>query len=260
MASESKIIYILRQLKEHAPFTFIGALLGVGFMLAFRNMPGNISNMLFNGFFHPAHVVLSAIATAAMYKLHVKKASILTLLVIGWVGSIGVATLSDTVIPHLTMRLFGIEVKHHHGDEEGCADKDCTDDACEKQVHTEQACSDKACTDHACADDHSDCDSVCLPFIDEWYIVNPAAILGVLIAVFWPNTKFPHFGHVLLSIWASLMYLLSGMAGQTISIGQWVGISATLFLAVWLPCCISDIVFPLLFVKPGEELPESCCH
>jgi len=26
-----------------------------------------------------------------------------------------------------------------------------------------------------------------------------------------------------------------------------------LFLAVWLPCCLSDIVFPLLFVRKREN-------
>lgn len=26
-----------------------------------------------------------------------------------------------------------------------------------------------------------------------------------------------------------------------------------LFLAVWVPCCTSDIVFPLLFAKAGQE-------
>jgi hypothetical protein len=39
-------------------------------------------------------------------------------------------------------------------------------------------------------------------------------------------------------------------------------ITIFLFLAVWLPCCLSDIVFPLLFAKKsGSELPEetSCC-
>jgi len=25
-----------------------------------------------------------------------------------------------------------------------------------------------------------------------------------------------------------------------------------LFLSVWLPCCLSDIIFPLLFVKTGK--------
>jgi hypothetical protein len=29
------------------------------------------------------------------------------------------------------------------------------------------------------------------------------------------------------------------------------------FLAVWLPCCTSDIVFPLLFVDPAASSDES---
>ena len=27
------------------------------------------------------------------------------------------------------------------------------------------------------------------------------------------------------------------------------GVFLVLFIAVWLPCCVSDIIFPLLFVK-----------
>jgi hypothetical protein len=30
-----------------------------------------------------------------------------------------------------------------------------------------------------------------------------------------------------------------------------------LFLAVWLPCCLSDIVFPLLFVREGLPLHDT---
>jgi hypothetical protein len=31
-----------------------------------------------------------------------------------------------------------------------------------------------------------------------------------------------------------------------------------LFLAVWIPCCVSDIVFPLLFVK--AQPPDAGVH
>jgi hypothetical protein len=30
-----------------------------------------------------------------------------------------------------------------------------------------------------------------------------------------------------------------------------------LFLAVWIPCCTSDIIFPLLFVK-DHTIPHHC--
>ncbi len=92
-----------------------------------------------------------------------------------------------------------------------------------------------------------------LGFIEEWYIVNPAAFLGIFIAFFLPRTRFPHAGHVLISTWASASYLLMNIQAD-VTIPAALGIFATLFIAVWLPCCISDIVFPLLFVKSDNEL------
>ena len=32
----------------------------------------------------------------------------------------------------------------------------------------------------------------------------------------------------------------------------------TLFIAIWVPCCVSDIVFPLLFVRSDIELERAC--
>jgi hypothetical protein len=92
-------------------------------------------------------------------------------------------------------------------------------------------------------------------FIEGWYIVIPAAIAGVLIAYFKPKTKFPHAGHVLLSTWASSFHMLMAMGGN-VSVLKMIGSFGFLFLAVWIPCCFSDIVFPLLFVKSGAEIPH----
>jgi hypothetical protein len=36
------------------------------------------------------------------------------------------------------------------------------------------------------------------------------------------------------------------------------GILVTLFVATWLPCCVSDIIFPLLFVKSDVAF-DGCC-
>ena len=62
----------------------------------------------------------------------------------------------------------------------------------------------------------------------------------------------PHAGHVLFSTWASLFHILMAM-----SVGlNWISylvVFLFLFLAVWLPCCVSDIVFPLLFVKERQS-------
>ena len=49
--------------------------------------------------FHPLHVVLSAMVTAALFEIHRKAKSFLLILIVGIVGSIGIATLSDSILP-----------------------------------------------------------------------------------------------------------------------------------------------------------------
>jgi len=197
------------ELKNHAPFTLFGALTGIIIMVLFHNMPPRLSYNVFY-ILHPAHVVLSALVTASMYELHKcgglrYKCNIWVLLVIGYVGSIGIATLSDSLIPYLGEVLLGMPNRGIH-----------------------------------------------IGFIEKWWLVNPLAILGVAIAYFWPATKFPHAGHVLLSTWASLFHIIMAMGGA-LNWLSYVIVFLFLFLAVWLPCCISDIVFPLLFVGEPEE-------
>ena len=92
-----------------------------------------------------------------------------------------------------------------------------------------------------------------LGFIEKWWLVNPLAIIGVIIAYFWPKTKFPHAGHVLLSTWASLFHIIMAVGGS-LNLFSYLVIFVFLFLAVWLPCCFSDIVFPLLFVKESKQV------
>jgi hypothetical protein len=92
-----------------------------------------------------------------------------------------------------------------------------------------------------------------LGFIEDWYLVNPAALLGIIIAFLWPSTKFPHAGHVLVSTWASSFHVLMNTQRE-LSPVMLAGVFVVLFIAVWLPCCISDIVFPLLFVNSDVDL------
>ena len=93
-------------------------------------------------------------------------------------------------------------------------------------------------------------------FIEHWWLVNPLALLGVAVAWQWPRTKIPHAGHVLLSTFASLFHVTMAM-GTEISLWMGIMVSVFLFLAVWVPCCASDIIFPLLFVG---EAPRCSCH
>ena len=88
-------------------------------------------------------------------------------------------------------------------------------------------------------------------FLEKWWLVNPLAIVGVLIAYFWPKTRLPHAGHVLLSTWASLFHIMMAK-GEILSFLSYTTIFMFLFLAVWIPCCMSDIVVPLLFVRERD--------
>lgn len=230
---------ILTELEAHAPFTLFGAFTGILLMLVFRNAEHGTSQRLFS-IFHPAHVVLSAMVTASLFKLHERGKKFVAVLVVGYVGSIGIATVSDCIIPFLGESILGVAVPshadvHHHPDPAGGDEHD-----------------DSEADDHAEHGQHKH--RIHLGFIEDWYIVNPAAIIGVLIAYFWPRTKFPHAGHVLLSTWASSFHVLMNTY-RDMTIIMLVGIFLVLFVAVWLPCCISDIVFPLLFVKSSEGLP-----
>lgn len=194
---------VLEELKEHAPFTFMGAVSGIFMVFFLRNLPENISFNLFY-IFHPLHVLLSAFITASMYKLHKKNPSLIKIFLIGFIGSVGVATLSDSVLPYLGETLLHLPHRELH-----------------------------------------------LGFIEKWYIVNPIALLGIALASTKPSTKFPHSAHILVSTWASLLHIVMSLGGA-ISIPLYFGILFLLFLSVWIPCCFSDIVFPLLFAK-GQD-------
>lgn len=200
---KEKLTTILAELKTHAPFTLFGALTGIVLMVLFKSIEHQTSQRVFY-ILHPAHVVLSAMVTASMFELHTKRRRFLVVLLVGYFGSLGIATVSDSLIPYFGELMLGLEAHSHIG------------------------------------------------FIEGWYIVNPAAVLGVLIAYFWPKTRFPHSGHVLLSTWASLFHILMTTGGQ-ITLWKAMGSFGFLFLAVWLPCCVSDIVFPLLFIKAAAN-------
>jgi len=194
-----------QELREHLPFTFFGALTGIMIMFFSSRISHEIAHNVFY-VLHPLHVVLSALATASMYELHRcpearGKCNIGVILVIGYVGSIGVATLSDSIIPYVGEILLNMPHREMH-----------------------------------------------VGFIEKWWLINPLAILGIAIAYFWPATKFSHSGHVLLSTWASLFHIIMAM-GEAVGWLLYVAVFLFLFLAVWVPCCVSDIIFPLLFIK-----------
>ena len=195
---------IATELKSHAPFTAAGAVTGIVIMviIVFGNLLPKVSPLSYTIFYvlHPTHVVLSALVTTALYRKY-GNGKIWAAILIGYFGSVGIATLSDSVIPYLGEILLGLENRGIH-----------------------------------------------IGFIEEGQIVNPAALIGVAIGYFKPVTKFPHSGHVLVSTWASLFHIIMAL-GESVSWVLLLTIFLFLFIAVWVPCCTSDIVFPLLFVK-----------
>ena len=190
--------HIASELKEHIPFTAVGAVTGIVIMVAIvlGNVPASVSEVAFD-VFHPLHVLLSALVTTAMFRKH-RHGNIWVAIAIGYSGSVGIATLSDSIIPYLGGALLGADMHFHVG------------------------------------------------FIEEWWLVNPLALIGIIAGYLKPTTKFPHAGHVLVSTWASLFYFTAFGTAPWLSLLLPL-VFIFLFLAVWLPCCISDIVFPLLF-------------
>jgi hypothetical protein len=216
---------ILSELRDHAPFTLFGAGTGILAMLLFKGAPTEVSYRLFQ-VFHPAHVILAASVTASLYRLHEKSKSFLAVLLVGYFGAVGTATLSDCILPFYGETILDVSVPT------------------EAKVHSHAG-------EHDAADEHeaeSARPDIHLGFIEEWYLVNPAAILGVLIAWWRPRTKFPHAGHILISTWASSFHILMN-THRELSVLLLLGVFVVLFIAVWLPCCFSDIIFPMFFVR-----------
>jgi hypothetical protein len=225
-----KLVTVFDELKAHAPFTLLGSLTGIAMMLLFQNLPEHTTYRLFY-VFHPLHVTLSAIVAGSIFRLHERAKGFLIVLLVGYISSVGTATLSNSVIPFFGESILGVAIPT------------------ESEVHSGHR--NEASNSAAGAADESSehpGPKIHLGFIEEWYIVNPAAVLGILIGFFLPRTKLPHAGHILVSTWASAAHILMN-THTDITVLTIMGMVCVLFIAVWVPCCSSDIVFPLLFVR-----------
>ncbi len=193
---------LAHEMQHHIPFTIFGAITGILLMsiLIVWNQLGTVSSVSEEVFYilHPTHVLLSAIVTTTIF-LKYQKRSIWIVVLVGYVGSIGIATVSDSLIPFIGEVLLGLPNTGLH-----------------------------------------------IGFIEEPLLTNPPAFIGIIFAIWRGTTKFPHAGHVLISTWASLFHIIMAL-GSKVSAMQMVGIFVFLFFAVWIPCCASDIWFPLVF-------------
>jgi hypothetical protein len=236
MSLSGKLRQVGLELKAHSPFTLFGALTGIAMMLLFRNISHEASYRLFY-IFHPMHVVLSAMVTTSLFRLHDKTKGFFIVLIVGYVGSIGTATLSDSILPYFGEEIMGVAIPteaavHSHGNHPASPDGHI--EAGESHEH-----------------------KLHIGFIEEWKIVNPSALLGILIGYFLPRTKLPHASHILISTWASSAHIMMN-THQPYTAALITGFFIVLFIAVWLPCCFSDIVFPILLVKADGDKCVLC--
>jgi len=193
------------ELRAHAPFTAFGTMTGIVIMAAFVqfHVSRNVSGTLF-WIFHPLHVLLSAWVTTAMYRNHTEGGWLRTL-IIGYVGSVGIATLSDSLMPFVGEWLLDLPNRGVH-----------------------------------------------VGFIEKWWLVNPLAFAVIILVYRFSHTKISHAGHVLLSTWASLFHIMMALE-TSIDVVTIILVYVFLFLAVWVPCCTSDIIFPLLWIDKNSR-------
>ena len=165
--------------------------------------------------FHPVHMFFSAAATTAMFWRYERR--LLKAVVIGIVGAVGICGISDIIMPYasqfLLVKLGALEPR--------------------QPLHL-----------HICIIQHP---GLVLPFA----VIGVAVGLGAALAVE-RSTLFSHSLHVLSSTMASIFYLISPF-GRTDWIDGVGFVFLLVVLAVMIPCCASDIVFPLALARPERE-------
>ena len=95
-------------------------------------------------------------------------------------------------------------------------------------------------------------------------MVLPFAVIGVLVGVAATggvirSTIISHSLHVVASTMASIFYMV-GPLGLVAWIDDLGKVFVFVVLAVMVPCCLSDIVFPLLMSKAGRESYDRAPH
>ena len=161
--------------------------------------------------FHPLHMLLSAIATTAMFWRHDRR--LITAVFTGIIGSVGICGLSDVVFPYLSGLLLGVDMEFHW-----------------------------------CIIQHP---MIVVPFMAVGVLTGLLAATAVE-----HSTQYSHAGHVFVSSAASIFYLISfGLFDWVSQVGY---VFFVVVIAVIIPCCLSDIIFPLL-VANRQGLAE-CPH
>ena len=207
-----------QELWHHIPFTAAGAVTGIVAMVIISQM--SVRSNVLEALFFTFHPLHLLLSALVTTALYRKhkKSPFWLTIPICYLGPLVIGTLSDAIIPYIEGSVINIAISFEL-----------------PFIETSR-----------------------MPFIGipEWIMVNGALIIGIALGYLKPNTKFPHLWHILLSTWASLLYF---SAFGTVS---WLPrlplLFVFLFLAVWIPCVFSDIVFPLLWT--GKEPKHEHAH
>ena len=203
---QSKSKHILTELIHHIPFSVFGVMLGLlmmGVLTFIADISGHEqdlteASMELYHVFHPSHILLSAVASTAMFMKH--DGQIPKAVAVGFLGSLALCSLSDSIFPFLGGLLIGGDM-HFHVD-----------------------------------------------ILEHPGLVLPFAVVGTAAGLAAPRsfekaTEYSHSMHVFVSAVASILYLLAfGLEHWTHALG---GVFVVTVVAVMLPCCLSDIIFPL---------------
>lgn len=105
---------------------------------------------------------------------------------------------------------------------------------------------------------------ICL--IEHPTLILPFLLLGILSGLLFEervsgHSVFSHGVHVFISSSAALLYLVSfGFTGWMTDIQLVFPVLLVVVIAVWIPCCISDIVIPLSAIHQGKRHEPSTVH
>jgi hypothetical protein len=209
-----------QELWHHIPYTAIGAVAGIIAMVVLVKL--NVSQNTSEAMFYTFHPLHLLLSAIVTTSLYMKnrRGPFWLALILCYAGPVIIGTLSDAIVPYA-------------------------------EGHT---------VNLAIAFEIPFIETAKMPYlgIAEWIPVNVAVILGIAIGMLKPNTHLPHMSHILVSTWATLLYFTS--FGQADWLPLLPLLLLFLFLAVWIPCCFSDIVFPLLWSGGGHGHEHEHSH
>jgi len=186
-----------RAMRSHLPFTAVGGLLGMGALTLwwFAGKPAIMEGVFW--WSHVLHVMLSAAATAAVFKAVGGRGGMWGALLIGMIAAVVLGCMSDVILPHAGERMLGWNPQHiHPGGASG--------------------------------------------FFALW----SAGLVGSIVGWRVVASRTLHSLHVLVSVAASMGHLGMAAGDANLTAFIWGIILLILIIAVWLPCCFSDIVLP----------------